>query len=205
MEVSITDLILDLVAKVCVVIVFVYLVTRTRYFTEILDKQFNAKNQIVLILIFGIFAIYSTYTGIKLPSGAIANIRDLGPIVAGLIGGPVIGLGAGLIGGIHRYFLGGLTQIACPLATVIAGLAAGMIYKWQKGKFIGIRRATLFAILIESLHMGLILLIARPYSEALQVVKLISLPMILANAVGVAISALIFSNLIKERRAENRQ
>lgn len=202
---SITDLILDLVAKVCVVIVFVYLVTRTRYFTEILDKQFNVKNQIVLILIFGIFAIYSTYSGIKVPSGAIANIRDLGPIVAGLIGGPVMGLGAGLIGGVHRYFLGGLTQIACPLATVIAGLAAGMIYKWQKGNFIGIWRATLFAILIESLHMGLILLIARPYSEALQVVKLISLPMILANAMGVAISALIISNLIKERRAENRQ
>ena len=202
---SIIDLILDLVAKVCVVIVFIYLVTRTRYFTEILDKQFNVKNQIVLILIFGIFAIYSTHSGIKLPSGAIANIRDLGPIVAGLIGGPVMGLGAGLIGGVHRYFLGGLTQIACPLATVIAGLAAGMIYKWQKGKFIGIWRATLFAILIESLHMGLILLIARPYSEALQVVKLISLPMILANAMGVAISALIISNLIKERRAENRQ
>ena len=202
---SITDLILDLVAKVCVVIVFVYLVTRTRYFTEILDKQFNVKNQIVLILSFGIFAIYSTYSGIKLPSGAIANIRDLGPMVIGLIGGPVMGLGAGLIGGVHRYFLGGLTQIACPLATVIAGLAAGMIYKWQKGKFIGIWRATLFAILIESLHMGLILLIARPYSEALQVVKLISLPMILANAVGVAISALIVSNLIKERRAEDRQ
>lgn len=202
---SITDLILDLVAKVCVVIVFVYLVTRTRYFTEILDKQFNVKNQIVLILIFGIFAIYSTHSGIKLPSGAIANIRDVGPIVAGLIGGPVIGLGAGLIGGVHRYFLGGLTQIPCPLATVIAGLAAGIIYKRKKGEFIGIWRATLFAILIESLHMGLILLIARPYSEALQVVKLISLPMILANAVGVAISALIVSNLIKERRAEDRQ
>lgn len=202
---SITDLILDLVTKVCVVLVFIYLVTRTRYFTGILDKQFNIKNQIVLILIFGIFAIYSTYTGIKLPSGAIANIRDLGPIVAGLIGGPVIGLGAGLIGGVHRYFLGGLTQIPCSLATVIAGLAAGMIYKRQKGKFIGIWRATLFAILIESLHMGLILLISRPYSEALQVVKLISLPMILANAVGVAISALIVSNLIKERRAENRR
>ncbi|MCK5318246.1 MAG: ECF transporter S component [Anaerolineales bacterium] len=202
---SITDLILDLVAKVCVVLVFIYLVTRTRYFTGILDKQFNIKNQIVLILIFGIFAIYSTYTGIKLPSGAIANIRDLGPIVAGLIGGPVIGLGAGLIGGVHRYFLGGLTQIPCSLATVIAGLAAGMIYKRQSGKFIGIWRATLFAILIESLHMGLILLISRPYSEALQVVKLISLPMILANAVGVAISALIVSNLIKERRAKDRQ
>jgi sigma-B regulation protein RsbU (phosphoserine phosphatase) len=33
---------------------------------------------------------------------------------------------AGLIGGIHRYFLGGFTAIPCALATVIAGLAEGI-------------------------------------------------------------------------------
>ena len=66
----------------------------------------------------------------------------------------MIGLGAGLIGAVHRYFLGRLTQIPCSLATVIAGLAAGMIYKRCKGEFINIWRAALFAIVIESLHMG---------------------------------------------------
>ena len=204
MEVSIASLILDLVEKACVVIVVAYLVTRTRYFAEILDKQFNARNQTILIVLFGIFAIYGTYSGIKLPSGAIANIRDLGPMAAGLIGGPVIGLGAGLIGGVHRYFLGGLTAVPCSIATVIAGLASGLIYHWRKKNFIGIRGAVLFAILMESLHMGLILLIARPYSEALQVVKLISLPMILANAVGIAIFAVIAGNLIKGRQGDTQ-
>jgi len=114
----------------------------------------------------------------------------------------MIGIGAGLIGGVHRYFLGGLTQIPCPLATVVAGLAAGMIYKQRKGGFISVWQAALLTILIESLHMGLILLIARPYSEALQVVKLISLPMILANAIGIAIFALIVSKSTGKRQAK---
>jgi len=198
--VEVLNLILDLIAKACVVIVVAYIVSRTRYFIDILDKQFTAKNQIILILIFGILSIYGTYSGIKIPSGAIVNIRDLGAMVAGLVGGPVVGLGAGLIGGVHRYFLGGFTAIPCALATVIAGLAAGIIFQLRKGKLISIWGAAVFAILMESLHMGLVLLIARPYSQALQTVKLISLPMILANAVGVAIFVWIVSTLIKERK-----
>ena len=195
-----TELLLDLVEKICVVVVLAYLLTRTKYLTEILDKHFTFKNQIILVLIFGAFSIFGTYSGIKLPSGAIANIRDLGPMLAGLLGGPVVGLGAGLIGGIHRYFQGGLTDVSCSLATVIAGLAGGIIYKWRKGEFIGIWGAALFAILMESFHMGLALLISRPFDEVLEVIKLVSLPMIVANAVGIAIFAFIVNNLIKERK-----
>ena len=202
---SIADLVLSLIEKVCVVVVIAYLATHTRYFTEILNGRFNIRNRAILILIFGFIAVYGTYSGIKLPSGAIVNFRDLGPMVAGLLGGPVVGLGVGLIGGIHRYFLGGLTAVPCSLATVIAGLAAGMVYRWQKGNFIGIWKAVVFAILIESLHMGLILLISRPYEEAVQVVRQISMAMILANTVGIAIFTLMVSNLIKERKAEFNQ
>ncbi len=136
----------------------------------------------------------------ELPSGAIANIRDLGPMIAGLVGGPIVGLGAGLIGGIHRYFLGGFTAVPCALSTIIAGLAGGVVYKWRKGEFVGIPGAILFAFLMECFHMGLALLIARPFAQALEVVKLIGLPMILANTIGMAIFALILSNLIKERK-----
>ncbi|MCK4722829.1 MAG: hypothetical protein KAT75_05975 [Dehalococcoidia bacterium] len=59
-------------------------------------------------------------------------------------------------------------------------------------------------VVMESLHIGLILLTSRPYNEALQVVKLISLPMILANAVGIAIFAVIAGSLIKERQGDKR-
>lgn len=200
MDVSVADILIDLVKTACVVIVFAYVVTRTRFFTEILDKHFSFKNQIILVLLFGALSIFGTYGGIRLPSGAIGNIRDLGPMVAGLVGGPLIGLGAGLIGGVHRYFLGGFVCIPCSLSTVIAGLLGGLIYKLRKGEFVTVWQATLFAAVMECLHLGLVLLIARPYSEALAVVKELILPMTIANAAGVAIFALMTRNLIIERR-----
>jgi sigma-B regulation protein RsbU (phosphoserine phosphatase) len=200
MDVSVADILIDLVKTACVVIVFAYVVTRTRFFTEILDKHFSFKNQIILVLLFGALSIFGTYGGIRLPSGAIGNIRDLGPMVAGLVGGPLMGLGAGLIGGLHRYFLGGFVCIPCSVSTVLAGLLGGLIYKLRKGEFVTVWQATLFAAVMECLHLGLVLLIARPYSEALAVVKELILPMTIANAAGVAIFALMTRNLIIERR-----
>jgi sigma-B regulation protein RsbU (phosphoserine phosphatase) len=47
---------------------------------------------------------------------------------------------------------------------------------------------------MESLHMGLILLLAEPYADAVAVVKTISVPMVLANALGMLIFALIISH-----------
>lgn len=200
MDISVADILIDLVKTACVIIVFAYVVTRTRFFTDILDKHFSFKNQIILVLLFGALSIFGTYGGIRLPSGAIGNIRDLGPMVAGLVGGPLIGLGAGLIGGLHRYFLGGFVCIPCSVSTVLAGLLGGLIYKLRKGEFVTVWQATLFAAVMECLHMGLVLLIARPYSEALAVVKELILPMTIANAAGVAIFALMTRNLIIERR-----
>lgn len=206
MDVSIASILIDLIKTACVVVAFAYVLTRTGFFAEILDKKFSFKNQAILILLFGALSVFGTYGGLILPSGAIANIRDLGPMVAGLVGGPVVGLGAGLIGGLHRYFLGGFVCIPCALSTVIAGLLGGAIYRLKRGEFVAVWQAILFAIFMESLHMGLTLLIAKPYEQALGVVKEVILPMTGANALGMAIFAFIIRNLITERRtAEEKE
>jgi len=194
MESTVLDLLLTLVEKICVIVVIAYLVTRTKYFMEILNKKFIFKNQ--TILIFGMVAVFGTYSGIEV-FGAIANIRDLGPMMGGLIGGPLIGVGAGLIGGVHRYFIGGFTSVPCSLATVCAGLIGGIIYLLKKGKFIGVPGAVVFAALMETFHMILILLLAQPYSKAVLVVEAISVPMIFSNSLGMMIFAFIVSNRIR--------
>lgn len=135
-----------------------------------------------------------------LSSGAIANIRDLGPMVAGLVGGPVVGIGAGLIGGIQRYFIGGFVAVPCSLATVIAGMAGGIIFCLRKGNLPRIWQVMLFAASMELFHMGLALLIARPFDEALAVVREVIVPMTAANSIGAGIFAFVISNLISERR-----
>jgi len=200
MEVTIPDLLVDLVEKTCVVVIVAYLVTRSRFFDQVINKHFNLKNRLFLILVFGVFSIFGTSSGIHLPSGAIGNIRDLGPMIGGLIGGPTVGLGAGLIGGTHRYFQGGLTCDACSLATVLAGLAGGLIHSWRKGELPSVWAATLFAAVMESFHMVLALLMSRPFDETVEAIRVVSLPMIMANTIGMAIFAMIANNVVEEKR-----
>jgi sigma-B regulation protein RsbU (phosphoserine phosphatase) len=192
-------LLLGLIEKACLVIVIFYLLTCTRLFDLIAAKKLNATAQAVIAIIFGLLAIYSTYSGIH-TSGAIANIRNLSPMIAGLIGGPWAGLGAGIIGGVHRFFMGGFTDLSCALGTMLSGLAAGLLYKLLRGE-IGIWKPILYAFVMECVDMALILLIARPFEEAWKLVKIIALPMIVADTIGIAVFAFMYSNLLKLKKS----
>ncbi len=187
----------DLLVKLLIIIVIAYALTRLRFFREVLDGKLTQKNLIILILIFGGLAIFCTYAGFQV-NGAIANIRDMAPMIAGLVGGPVAGLGAGLIGGLHRLTMGGLTAVPCALSTILAGLIAGLIYIKNKKKFIGIWGAVIFAILMETLHMVLILILATPFAQAVEVVTKIYVPMVVGNVVGMFIFAFMITNVIKK-------
>ncbi|UNC92584.1 PP2C family protein-serine/threonine phosphatase [Candidatus Contubernalis alkaliaceticus] len=195
------ELLVTLIKNMSVIIVLAYVLTRSRIFISILDGNLDLKNKLYLIVIFGLFSIYGTLSGTEI-LGGIANIRDLGPMIAGLMGGPVIGLGSGLIGAAHRYSLGGLTALPCAISTIIAGLAGGVIFLLRRGQLPGVALASIFAALMEIFHMGLVLLLVRPYNAALDLVKQISLPMLLANSLGMGIFIFIVLNLIKERATE---
>jgi sigma-B regulation protein RsbU (phosphoserine phosphatase) len=200
MSTSITNLLIDLIKTAGVVVVFAYLVTRAGFFTDLLERRPNYKNRLITIIIFGALSVFGTYGGVMLPSGAIANIRDLGPIIAGLAGGPIVGLGAGLIGGIQRYFMGGFVAVSSSSVTVLAGLTAGLIHVLNKGKFPPIWVVMLFAACVEAFLMGFTLLISSPFDTALDTVKEVAIPMIIANAAGAGIFAFMIQNLTKERK-----
>ena len=176
------------------IFVFMEIVTRIKPIQRVIVKKAGWRDKTVFILIFGAFSIFGTYVGIPLGSGAIVNIRDFAPIIAGLTSGPIIGLAVGMIGGIHRFFLGGFTCIPCGLSTILAGVIGGAIYYFNKGKLIGIIPSVLLAVFVELLHGGLTLLIARPFAEALEVVKIAILAMMIANALGVAIAIIILEH-----------
>lgn len=173
--------------------VFMQMLTKTVSFKQVFSNQPSWKDRGVMVMLLGSFSILGTYMGIELPSGAVINVRDLGPIIAGLTGGPLIGFGAGLAGGLHRYFMGGFTCIPCALATVIIGLAAGVVRNRNGDRLIGFWWAVIFAALMECLHMGLVLLIARPFSETVDTIRIVVFPMVLASSVGVAIGHLFVS------------
>ncbi|MDD4136322.1 MAG: SpoIIE family protein phosphatase [Methanoregula sp.] len=201
MATTILSSLLVLLQMMCVVIVIAYLLTRSKFFAEVLDGHPTIKIQCILILVFGALSVYGTVAGVEF-LGAIINIRDLGPMLAGMLGGPVVGVGAGLIGAAYRFSLGGFTAYSCSFATVLAGLFGGLIWLAYKRKFAGITIAVVFAILMEGFHMLLTLVICSPFDTALAVVQMVSIPMITANAVGMFVFAFIVENLQNERRLQ---
>ena len=176
------------------IFVFMEIVSKISPIQRVIIGKARWLDRLTFVLVFGGFSIFGTYIGRPLPSGAIVNIRDLSPMVAGLTAGPLIGLVVGLIGGIHRFFIGGFTCVPCGLATVIAGFIGGVIYHFNKGKLIGILQGMGVAVILEILHGALTLLIARPFEDALEVVKTAIPAMMVANSLGVAISIIILGH-----------
>lgn len=189
---------LVLIEKVCIIAGIAGILVYTNFFQEILDKKFTTRNRLLAIITFGSISIFGTYSGLEL-YGAIVNVRDLAPMVAGLTGGPIIGTCAGLIGAVHRYSLGGSTAFPCSLATVLAGFFGGMVYVVCGRRFIGTAGAVAVAIIMEIIHLTLALLITSPYSYAVVIVRAVAVPVTLSNAFGMLIFALIISNYIKRR------
>ncbi len=195
---TIIETLIQLVKLMAVIAIIAYLVTRTDWFFEICNRKIGPKGGVLMVAIFGALSIFGNYSGVEI-LGAVANVRDLGPMIAGLLGGPVVGLATGLIGGIYRYSMGGFTAVPCSLSTVLSGLLGGMIWIWKK-KLIGAIWATVFAFSVESLHMALTLAIAQPFSEALAVVQTVYLPMAFGNSAGMVVFAFIVDNMINERK-----
>ena len=185
------------------IFVFMEIVTKLETIQRVIFKKAHLRDYAAFVILFGLFSIFGTLIGIQGTHGDIANIRDLAPMVAGLVAGPYVGLAVGLIGGIHRLSLGGMSCIACSLATVLAGLLAGVVYHLNKGKLLGIIPSMVFAVGIELLHGGLALAIVRPYWEAVLIVITDIPEMIVANSLGVGISVIILHNTIKTEGPAN--
>jgi len=190
-----------LLQLISVIVVAAYLLTRSRIFPEVLDGHPVLRTQVILVLFFGALSIYGTLSGIGF-MGAQINVRDLGPMLAGMLGGPWVGLGAGLIGAAHRMTLGGFTVVPCSIATICAGLFGGIIWLYSGRRFAGITIAVLFAILMEGFHMGLVLLLCRPFDEAVLVVSTVAFPMIVGNAAGMFVFSFMVENLQNERKMQ---
>jgi sigma-B regulation protein RsbU (phosphoserine phosphatase) len=185
------------------IFVFMEIVSRIDTIQRVIIRKANWVDKIAFVAVFGGFSIFGTYAGIPLPSGAIINIRDFAPMMAGLAAGPLMGFAAGAVGGIHRLLLGGFTCVPCSLATVLAGAIGGGINYFNKGKLIGILPGMLAAIVVEVIHGGLTLLIARPLADAIEVIKTAIPPMMVANGLGVAIGIIILHHTRELREARS--
>ncbi len=190
----------NLVNQAGIIAILAIIISQSKSVRRILaKKKRRVRDQMLLISFFSAFGIASTYMGVPV-HGAIANSRVVGVFVAGLVGGPFVGLLSGIIAGFHRWVIdiGGFTAFACMTSTILEGLLGGLLQKrMQKSE-----EKWLFAMIsgaaAEMMQMFIILLLVRPFDDALDLVSIIAMPMIVANSIGIGIFIAIIDGVKKE-------
>ena len=165
---------------------------------QLRNKQMTSGIRIAIGVLYGLLSILSTHFGINF-GDMVLNVRDLGPLSAGLFFDPVSGIIAGLIGGIERYIagtywdIGSFTRIACSVSTCLAGFLAAFLKRYIfKGKLPGTTYAAFMGALIEVFHMYVVFITHRSDMDmAYYVVQVCSIPMILFSSFGLAATALV--------------
>ncbi|RNA67033.1 sensor histidine kinase [Alteribacter keqinensis] len=209
------ELLVLMLERLGIIVMVAFIMTRISYFRQILDRyDVTFTQRLKITILFGLFGIIGTYTGLAVSPNqqtfsvwtwdlnedeALANSRVIGIVVAGLLGGWRVGTGAGIIAGAHRYALGGYTAFACGISAVVAGMLAGLVHRFVKKKrIVSLPAALGVGALCEAIQMGIILVVATPFDQALALVQMIGMPMILANGVGAMIFVLIIRSVLRE-------
>ncbi|RHW35729.1 hypothetical protein D1B31_19000 [Neobacillus notoginsengisoli] len=108
------DLLLKMVGRLGILVMIAFILTRFPFFREMVKPGELKRRQRIWQSSFGSFRIIGTYSGLTFDTAslelnkwayglnngeAIANSRVVGVVLAGLLGGLRMGIGAGLIAG----------------------------------------------------------------------------------------------------------
>ncbi|WP_346930990.1 sensor histidine kinase [Clostridium sp.] len=176
------NILFQIIERAILLVICFFIITRLQSFREIfLKENYERKDYAIICIVFSIFAILSTYTGVNV-EGSLVNVRTITIVSGGVIFGPIVGIVTGIVSGIHRYLIdiNGITSIPCLISSITAGMVSGYInkkvnrkYRWIAGIGAG--------MLSEMITMILILILSKPHSLGVDIVSKIAIPMILGQ------------------------
>ena len=190
---------LPLMEHVAVVAVILYAFTKTALFERLVTGMATLEDRGWMILTFGALSLYGIYRGI-LYYGVIIDFADLGPMVAGILGGPVVGGCVGLIAAAFRLSEGGLGAAGSAVSAICAGVIAAYAARRFRNHLTHWRLIAL-AFAVEFLHVFILIPLFAGGWDSLamwQIIRETYLPMACANALGLV----LFLSILRERGYE---
>lgn len=179
----------ELILNIALLVLIANLLSKFRLIQNlIVQERRSLRSQALLSVVFGGMVVLSTYTGIDIGSYSL-NTRVIGAMAAGLLGGPIVGLYASLIGAVYVYVFSSpqAFAMASAFSTMLFGLLGGGFYPYfQRGKW-KYQDLFLLTCFAEVCDMVCLLRFTVPVEMALNTILEISVPMILLNASGILI------------------
>ena len=189
---------IQMTGTMAVILVVASVIAGSNLLQNLGERNKSWKHVAAAGLLGGLFGIYGNLAGLDY-HGAVISVRDIGPMLAGFTGGPLGGLLGGVIAGVHRYAMGGITAVACVVATCCIGLACGLLANRMRSTLTSPLRAFLTGFIMENFHLGVVLLLVKPWETALEIVKAIYVPFILINSVGFTLMIFMIRYIEQQR------
>ncbi|MBQ5567601.1 MAG: SpoIIE family protein phosphatase [Oscillospiraceae bacterium] len=187
-----------MIGTLAVILLIAAFIGSSDFFSKLLADKSSWKYTVFTAVLGGVLGIYGNISGFSF-NGAVISVRDIGPMLSGVLSGPVGGLLAGLIAGGHRLTLGGITAHACMVATCCIGVICGLIARAKQALIAKPLRAFLLSALMECFHLLVVLAMVKPFDTAYGIVRRIAVPFIAVNALGFMLMVTIINYTRKQR------
>ena len=196
----------EMILKMSAATLLYVLITAGLWLMRRKKEKIGTGVKILIGLVYGACSVVANHIGINYGT-LILNVRDIGPLAAGLFFSPTSGVIAGIIGGTERILAGELwgigrfTELACGMSTCLAGLLAALLNKKAyEGERPPIPQAFFLGAVMEVFHMYAVLFTNRDeMAMAYEVVQTAAIPMILFTAIGVALCSAVVMKLSGEQ------
>lgn len=177
-----------------ILLIFIIISTKTKPFKRLLHRNPSKFDLLISCMIFTFIACLASGYQIEVDD-SYTTINILIVMVAGLFGGPFVGIPTGIITGGFNYLYGGPFVFSSTLSVVIAGFIGSIIHICNDGKFPKEISASALMFLYVGFYMLLTLLLTPPYISVNFVAD--SYPLLLFGSV---LGIILFIMIIKEQK-----
>ena len=189
---------LNMFKVLSVLLILMLIATKTRFFKNIMHKKFTNVDLFFTFVIFTILGCLASKYTIPV-NNSFANVRNLIVLIAGLFGGPFVGIPAGIVSGGFRFIEGGATALPCSLATVIAGFIGSAIYILNGKKFLNGKFSVLLMFLYVGFEMALIIWMTPPNISVTYISDIYPL-MLFGSVLGMILFVMIFREVRSDKK-----
>ncbi|MDX8047555.1 LytS/YhcK type 5TM receptor domain-containing protein [Gracilibacillus sp. S3-1-1] len=212
------DLTIVLFERISLLLLAAFMLAQIPGFRSLLDRDITLDTVIYLALVFGSIGILGIHIGVLIHIDTIelesrftevsSNEVLIGfsmvvVMIAGLLGGPYVGFGTGIITGIYLAFIGGDAWIANSFIHPLAGLMTGWTGRFfSDERVIAPGKALFIGMFPPILHMGLLLMFIPDQEKGIELVNTIGIPLVITNAVALAIFTMVIRAALNETERE---
>ncbi|MAY42302.1 MULTISPECIES: EAL domain-containing protein [unclassified Neptuniibacter] len=136
----------------------------------------NPRSSLLQGILFGFIAIVGMSMPVHFSTGVIIDPRSVLVSVAGLFGGPLTAIPAGILAGGYRLWLGGSGAIAGMLVVLLSTVSGLTAYYLRKANYLPVTVVNLFIFGLFSHFIALFGLFALPNEIMWAVIKNLSIP-----------------------------